>query len=69
MPIVGSNPTALTYEVTRHGKVHAMGLLLLVLTVICLVVGVFELINGAVLFGLILIFVGVFLGGNARSRL
>jgi hypothetical protein len=46
-----------------------MGLLLLVLAVICLVWGVSALINGAVLFGLILIVVGVFLGGNGRSRL
>lgn len=46
-----------------------MSLLLLVLAVVCLVVGVLNLIQGAVLFGLILIVVGLFLGGGARGRL
>lgn len=46
-----------------------MGLLLLILSVILVVVGVFELIDGSILFGLILIVVGVLLGGGGRSRL
>lgn len=45
-----------------------MNLLLLVLAAICLVFGVAALIDGAVLFGLILIVVGVLLGGGARTR-
>lgn len=46
-----------------------MGLLLLVLAVICLVFGVAALVEGSVLFGLILIVVGLFLGGGGRTRL
>lgn len=46
-----------------------MGLLLFVLAAILLVSGVFALLDGAVLFGVILIVVGLVLaGGNSRSR-
>jgi hypothetical protein len=46
-----------------------MGLLLLVLAVICLVWGVFALIDGALLFGLVLVLVGLVLGSNGRTRI
>lgn len=46
-----------------------MPLLLLVLAVVCLVVGVINLINGALLFGLVLVAVGVVLGTYGRGRL
>lgn len=46
-----------------------MGLLFLVLAAFLLVWGVVALVNGSVIFGLILIVVGVILGGNGRTRL
>lgn len=46
-----------------------MPLLLLILAVICLVFGVVTLIEGGVLFGLLLIVVGVILGGYGREGL
>lgn len=46
-----------------------MGLLYLILAVICLVFGVSALVQGSVLFGLILILVGLFLGNYGRTDL
>jgi hypothetical protein len=45
-----------------------MDILLLILAAILLIWGVAALINGAVLFGLILVVVGVFLAGGSRGR-
>lgn len=46
-----------------------MGLLLLVLAAFLLVWGVVTLVNGSILFGLLLIVVGLILGSNGRTRL
>lgn len=46
-----------------------MSLILIVLAIICLVFGVSALLKGALLFGLILVAVGVFLGGYGRNGL
>jgi hypothetical protein len=46
-----------------------MPLLALVIAAILLVVGAFQLIEGAILFGIILIIVGLFVGSYGRTGL
>lgn len=65
----GSIPVTPTMFKSRTcGKNRAMGLLLLVLAAICLIFGVINLVQGALLWGVILVVVGLFLGGGARTR-